>query len=240
MDGWIDSLAGFLLWQCVFLCALSGRQMKRDRDWGGGRGRGRGMKRKCMGNSMSQQPDQVQYDIIWTECIHIYTHTYKGGLTCGVMGVIGYQLGNVISWSAATDIHIVQISVCVCVCVCGDLVSGGCAFYMMWQKKMTNMWGDSLYPEKHPSGPLCVCWGYCKFWGFIALDGRQLTNNKLNNCELIKKKVIYILQLASSCKKYWVWEEVSVSKTFHCNKKYVFFFCCFFILSESCIHHIDE
>jgi len=152
-----------------------------------------------MGDSMSQQLAQVQYDMI----THISrTHTKRPHLK----GHGGYWISNWEMSSLGLKLltYILYSSVCVCVVTWSVMAT----FYMMWQKKMTNMWGDPLYPEKHPPGPLTVCWGYCKSWGFIAWDGQQLTNNKLNNCEGEKngkKSIRYILQLTSPCTMSWLW-----------------------------------
>jgi len=67
-----------------------------------------------MGDSMSQQLAQVQYDMILTECVYThFMHTYKEASPEGSWGLLNIQLGNVISWSETPDIHIVQFSVCV-------------------------------------------------------------------------------------------------------------------------------
>lgn len=164
--------------------------------------------------------------MMWFE-LNLYTHAHTHTKRPNLKGHVGYWISNweMSSLGLMLLAYILYWSLFLSVCVCVVTWSVVAMFYMMWQKKMTNMWGDSLYLEKHPSGPLTVCWGYCKFWGFITLDGRQLTNNKLNNCELIKKSIRYILQLSSPCTMSWLWEEVSEFQKLASVIKIIFFVC---------------
>lgn len=165
---------------------------------------------------MSQQPAQVQNDMIWTEFIHAHTHTHTRGLTWGVMGLLDIQLGNVISWRSSTDIHIVQISVCLCVCW---PVLWWVGFIRCDRKDDQYVRRLSLSKETSLRSTHCLSRLLYVLGGFIVLDGQQLTNNKLDNCELIKRSIIYIAPsvFVTTEKRSALLEEVV--ETCHCNEQ---------------------
>lgn len=124
------------------------------------------------------------YDLNW-----MYTHAHTRADTqrphLRGHGVIGYPTGKC-HLSAFVHWHTYCTDQCVFVCVLTWSVVG--VFYTMWQKRWpicaATLSIQRNIPQVHSQSiEVIVCFG-----GFIALDGLLLTNNKLDNCELIKKK----------------------------------------------------